>query len=479
MKIGAIFLFAPLLGLAQTTDQPAPAANFPKKDVPVPIGPQAWHRDIYRQAGPWAIHVIEFDLRHAYLQLETVKASDHLQGKERTSQMVARRDGAKHRVVAAINGDFYDTSNGIPINLQMRDGEILRHPTTRSVFAVSADEKPIINFLSLTGSLQAKTGAWQTLNGFNRNRSTDELIFYNHYFGRSTNTNNFGREIRIQPLKKFAVNDTIRAVIKAFTRSAGNAPLDDSTYIISGHGVAEAWLHKNMAVGDVIRFVWRIPETPWRLVEAIGGLPRIVRDGRISIENQNEGGSESFTNNRHPRTAMGFNADTSRFYFVTVDGRQPGYSEGMTLPELAGFMRELGCVQALNLDGGGSTTMVVRGRVVNRPSDATGERAVANALLLICNAPPGRVTQLDITASRVVLRPGEKFDFNMLAADHYYNPLNLLDKEVTWKVPQKLGKVDKHGIFTAATKADSGYVIAYRQQARDSARVVIKNLPTN
>jgi len=473
MKIGAIFLFAPLLALAQNADKVARPAALAEKNVLRSIGPQAWHRDIYRKAGPWAIHVVEFDLRHPYLQLETVKANDHLQGKERTSQMAARRDREKHRVVAAINGDFYDTGNGIPVNLQMRDGEILRHPTARSVFAVSAAKKPLISFLSLAGSLQAKSGLWQALHGFNRNRSADELIFYNHYFGRSTNTNNFGSEIRIQPLKKFAVNDTIRAMVRAFNHRAGNAPLDDSTYVISGHGAAESWLNKNIAAGDMIKFVWRIPETPWQLVEAIGGLPRIVRDGRVSIENQNEGGSESFTNNRHPRTAIGFNADTSRFYFVAVDGRQPGYSEGMTLPELASFMCELGCVQALNLDGGGSTTMVVRGQVMNHPSDATGERAVANAFLLVCNAPPGRVKHLDITASHIVLRPGAKFDFNIIAADNYYNPLNLVDREVSWKAPKKLGKIDKHGIFTAGTKADSGYVFAYRQQARDSARVVV------
>jgi len=477
MKIGAIFLFAPLPALAQNAEKAAPPAELAERNIVTPIGPLAWHRDIYRKAGPWAIHVVEFDLRHPYLQLETVKAADHLQGKERTSLMAARRENERHRVVAAVNGDFYDTGNGIPINLQMRDGEILRHPTARSVFAVSAAEKPLIGFLSLVGSLQSKAGVWQTLHGFNRNRSADELIFYNHYFGLSTNTNNFGSEIRIQPLKKFAVNDTIRAVVRAFTHSAGNAPLDDSTYVISGHGAAENWLNKNVAVGDVIKFVWRIPETPWKLVEAIGGLPRIVRDGRISIENQNEGGSESFTNNRHPRTAIGFNADTSRFYFVTVDGRQPGYSEGMTLPELANFMRELGCVQALNLDGGGSTTMVARGQVMNRPSDATGERAVANALMLVCNAPPGKVTHLDITATRAVLRPGEKFDFTIIAADNYYNPLNLVDREVSWKAPKKLGKIDKHGIFTAGPKADSGYVFASRRQARDSARVVIKNSP--
>ena len=467
-RSGAIFLLA--FSMAQ--------AQLPVgKNAVRPIGPAAWHRDIFRPLGPWAIQVVEFDLRHPFLQLETAKAGDHLHSKERTSAMAARRDGEKHRIVAAINGDFFDINHGVPINLQLRNGEVLRQPTGRSVFAVSAAEKPVISFLSLIGSVQSKAGFWQALNGFNRARNADELIFYNQYFGGSTATNHFGSEVRIRPLKKFAVNDTIRAVVVETRRHSGDTPLEASIYVLSGHGAAKNWLARNIALGDTIKFVWRIPETPWRLVEAIGGLPRLVRDGNLSIESKAEGGSESFTNNRHPRTAIGFTADTSRFFFVTVDGRQPGYSEGMTLLELANFMRELGCSQALNFDGGGSTTMVVRGNVVNRPSDAAGERAVANALLLICTAPPGRVTHLDITAGRVVLRPSEKFDFNIIAADNYYNPLNLSDREVSWKAPKKLGKIDKYGIFTAGTKADSGYVIAYRRQARDSARVVI--MPQN
>jgi hypothetical protein len=477
---GAIFLLALPLAHAQ---------RLREKNIVTPIGPQAWHCDIYRPLPEfpsnnfeksktgWSIHVVEFDLRHPFLQLETVKAGDHLRGKERTSLMAARRDRDRHRIVAAINGDFYDTGNGIPINLQMRNGEILRQPTARSIFALSAAEKPFINFLSLAGSLQAKQKSWQTLHGLNRSRNADELIFFNHYFGGGTGTNNFGSEIRIQPLKKFAVNDTIQAVVREMRRHAGNASLDESTYIISGHGAAETWLIKNISVGDTIKFVWRIPETPWRLVEAIGGLPRLLRDGRISIESQAEGGSESFTNTRHPRTAIGFNADTSRFFFVTVDGRQSGYSEGMTLPELANFMSALGCVQALNLDGGGSTTMVVRGNVVNRPSDPNGERAVANALLLICTAPPGKLAQLDIPIQTVRLHAGEKFDFNITATDNFYNPLNLSDENVFWKVTKKFGKIDRRGLFTAGAKTDSGYVIAYRQQTCDSAKVVIITSP--
>lgn len=476
-----------LIGIFLFTFAAAQAQSTAGKEVVTPIGPLAWHRVILRPAADsplrsaatgrteWAIHVVEFDVRHPYLQIETVKAGDHLQGKERTSAMAARRDQTAHRVVAAINGDFFDVGTGVPINLQLFNGNVIRPPTNRSVFAISAAEKPLISFLSLAGSMQTQTGLWQTLNGFNRARHTDELIFYNAHFGSSTGTNNFGSEARIKPLQPFAVNDTLRAVVMDIRRHAGNMPLDNSTYILSGHGAAENWLVRHLAAGDTIKFVWRIPETSWRLVEAIGGLPRLVRDGNVSIESQTEGGSDSFTNTRHPRTAVGFNADTSRFFFVTVDGRQPGYSDGMTLPELANFIRELGCTQAINLDGGGSTTMVVRGKVVNRPSDTAGERAVANALLLVCTAPAGQLLYLDITTPRAILHPGEKIDFNITAADNYYNPLNIVDTEVLWKMSKKIGKIDKYGIFTAGAKSDSGYVFAYRRQARDSAWVVIKN----
>ncbi|MBP1661735.1 MAG: hypothetical protein H6P95_2927 [Candidatus Aminicenantes bacterium] len=78
---------------------------------------------------------------------------------------------------------------------------------------------------------------------------------------------------------------------------------------------------------------------------------------------------------------MGVRAD-GRIVLVAVDGRQPELSVGMTIAELAALLIELGAVEAVNMDGGGSTTMAVRGKVVNSPSDLTGERAVGDALLV-------------------------------------------------------------------------------------------------
>lgn len=83
---------------------------------------------------------------------------------------------------------------------------------------------------------------------------------------------------------------------------------------------------------------------------------------------------------RHPRTAIGWRPD-GKIILVVVDGRQKS-SVGMTMDELAGLMLEMGCAQAMNLDGGGSTTMAIKNRIVNSPSDITGERPVSDALMI-------------------------------------------------------------------------------------------------
>ena len=115
----------------------------------------------------------------------------------------------------------------------------------------------------------------------------------------------------------------------------------------------------------------------------IGGWPRILRDGEnvandaSTVEGTLSGNAEA----RHPRTAVGFSRDSSTLLLLTVDGRSEN-SGGMTLVELADMMRQLGAWQAMNFDGGGSTTMVIDGKVVNHPSDKEGERTVGNAFLI-------------------------------------------------------------------------------------------------
>jgi hypothetical protein len=116
----------------------------------------------------------------------------------------------------------------------------------------------------------------------------------------------------------------------------------------------------------------------------IGGWPRILRDG-VNVAGDAatvEGTISRNAEMKHPRTAVGFSRDSSTLFILAVDGRTQR-SVGVTLAELADLMRQLGAWQAMNFDGGGSTTMVVDGKVVNVPSDATGERAVGNVLMVV------------------------------------------------------------------------------------------------
>jgi exopolysaccharide biosynthesis protein len=120
--------------------------------------------------------------------------------------------------------------------------------------------------------------------------------------------------------------------------------------------------------------------------EAVGGHPVLVRDSAITAAARD---TNAFAITRHPRTAVGVGDGGRRLLLLVVDGRQAPWSAGMTLLELATLMQSLGASEAINLDGGGSTAMVVRDpdggvlEVVNRPSDPGGERAVGNALAIV------------------------------------------------------------------------------------------------
>lgn len=152
------------------------------------------------------------------------------------------------------------------------------------------------------------------------------------------------------------------------------------------------WLGTARSVDGELRLGWAVPvaggdgET-----EAVGGFPDLIDAGR-RVGDLEVGSRPSFAAARHPRSAIGYDSARGVLWIVLVDGRQLPHSAGMTLPELARLFESLGADEAINLDGGGSSALVLRGTPVNRPSDPTGERAVVNALALVatpaaCRAP--------------------------------------------------------------------------------------------
>jgi exopolysaccharide biosynthesis protein len=166
------------------------------------------------------------------------------------------------------------------------------------------------------------------------------------------------------------------------------APTGDTLLLVRVSAADAAALR----VGDTVRVTLRV--APIAPVEAVGGFPMLLTNGELA-SGLETAGAASFRG-LNPRTAIGIAANGRRLLLAVIDGRQPGVSAGMTTAETAHFMRALGADDALNLDGGGSSALVVwdaagrRARLATRPSDPTGERAVGNALAVVDACPSGQ-----------------------------------------------------------------------------------------
>jgi hypothetical protein len=288
-------------------------------------------------------------------------------GRGRTSE-IARRAGA----IAAINGGFF-SSAGDPLGCLVIDGEIVSEPLPARTCAGFADDGQVLFDTLRLDAMAAGEGGTVPVDGVNRDRGANETILYRQAHGPTTRTNQFGVEVIVS-------GDAVQAIVDG----RGNNSIPAGGYVLSGHGRARTALLAAFKPGDRPLVRTRLApasgDPRWDGVrQVIGGGPRLLAGGQFV---GGEGFRASFADRRHPRTAIGRLAD-GRVLLLTVGGRQPYHSLGMTLVELAMLMRQLGATDALNLDGGGSTTLVVRGVVINLPSDEAGERPVGDVLLVL------------------------------------------------------------------------------------------------
>jgi len=349
------------------------------------LAPGVVHHEVYLLQGPWSIHIIEIDLVRAWkagIRLRTAKSDPALEG-EKTSNMATR-------AIAAINGDFF-YSSGRPLGMQIHEGTLLQGPNARSAFAITADGSPMIAVFRFRVGLSTAAGQVLAIARFNRESVARGPIFYNYVAQTWKDSVHAAVGFQLQSMgERLAINDTIAARVLQVRRRSWPLRLDLDQWLVAVG--SEDLPTRSIAPGDTIKLSFGLPPATRDLQEAIGGGPRIIRDGSTSVEYEREHLDYSFAMDRNSRTAIGYAHNRQTLFLVTVDGGQPGYSVGMRLEELADFMaHELAdftvsganAYQALNMDGGGSTTMVVRRRVVNHPSDPIGERSVGNALLVV------------------------------------------------------------------------------------------------
>ena len=352
--------------------------------------------------GPWIVSVVRVDLRRADIALRQTRAYDSLRARERTSSMARRIARPGLEVLAAVNADFFDVVSGESENNQVIDGEwwkglkVTDSPydtfdNVHAQFAIDSAHRPSIDRYLFDGRFWAKTRMTPiiTLNAIPSGTHEGAALFTPRY-GTATPRDTTRRTVEA-PLTEAGVRgDTAIYVRRGALAEASGTPIPRGGAVLTAHG-PRAEAVRAMAEGDTVRVLLAtLPRLARGRVPTllIGGWPRILHDGR-NVAGESaivEGTISRNAEVRHPRTAIGYSRDGRVLWLLVVDGRS-ARSAGMTLVELADQMRRLGAWQALNFDGGGSTTMVIGGVVVNSPSDATGERTVGNALLVLRKAP--------------------------------------------------------------------------------------------
>jgi len=347
----------------------------------------AYYRDINPRL-PLAVHVVRIDRSQPDLELHTTLGGEAQIGIATLSDQVKFIKPQRGQPLAAINGDYFYQERpflGEPLNLQiLRGGELVSGPgVDRAFFYLDAQSKPHLTNAVGTFSVTWPNGKTTPMGLNEMPAVAGQPVLYTLAAGPTTriegtdlvlerNSTNAWLPLRIGQTLSAKVREVNPKGFSKLTPECLVLSLDTRT--LSQFPPLTPGMELKLSTATT-------PDLSGTML-AIGGGPTLVRGGKARDAREFNG-----LQMRDPRTAMGWNE--KYYFFVQADGRQPRYSMGMSLEELANYFVKLGCDYAINLDGGGSCTTWVAGKIVNSPSQRGRERAAANALVLVRKPKPG------------------------------------------------------------------------------------------
>jgi hypothetical protein len=476
---------------------------------------------------PLIINVLYLDPSQPGVRLQAAIGQDTITGP--TGDIHKGRDNVlstqvRRGAIAAVNGDFFPFT-GDPLGMGISDGRLYSEPYDKGRVAVgvSADGKSLLfDILGYLGDLQAPDGTRFPLAGVDRMVSgtdSNDLVVFTSDYGPSTGGRVGGVEVVLSgvnlPLK---INTLMKGTVKAVIANPATAtpiPADGVVLSAAPGGAAAQFLAGHFHVGDSAVFLCAVAPKPdindavklsllpsdnhgvlpsraagldrrvvnWSAVtQAMGGGPWLVQDGKVSVDAAQEGFDDSFTNDPNPRTAIGQTA-SGKVLLVTVDGRQQ-LSKGVSLAQMAEIMRGLGAVNAINFDGGGSTTMAAEGMVVNSPSGSGEERPVADMMLVYASMPEDpHVTQEGGVPDFILTQPTRSFTVGenvKLYAQSGETALKGDDPDLLWggAATNGIGFVTQDGVFHAARPGTGMVSATYEGQHAQAQVTVVGTAPT-
>jgi exopolysaccharide biosynthesis protein len=319
-------------------------------------------------SGPRVITIIDYDLNNESLKLKPVLAQSTVPGREDLADLIK-----EHQALAGVNGGYFHYS-GRPLGLLYINGELVSEPLyNRS--SILIDQENNISFAQVDwqGELLINNLDFKVkLDGVNKEVKAEEIILFNYFYGpRMPALDNQHYDIVVRDDKILGVES--EAGVQTAIPPDGFVIRFPTQRTDIRNRISEL---KNKEITLNYNFTPDLSEK--NIIHAVGGGPRLLEAGELKITGQEEGFQNDILNGRAPRTAVALTGD-NHLLLLTIDGRQNNFSVGMTLAEVAQTLKDLGAVDAVNLDGGGSARMVIRGFTMNNPSE---KRLISNGVIV-------------------------------------------------------------------------------------------------
>lgn len=458
---------------------PASALNVTKMPVPGVTLTQEINTD---PGAPQILNVLSIDMANPSVAVKTALGCDDVcnanagKGRETVSSIVGRK-----KAFAGVNADYFPFT-GDPLGLCIVDGELVSEPARgRVAFGVTRARKVVFDNPRMDAVLTLANGVSRQIDGINRLREANQVIVYTGTFGPSTTNKYKGTDVICAtsdlPLQ---AGRLIKLKVTEVRDNTTDLPLPKDGVVISASGPAAFFLKVNLKPDDELTVRCDIKSdsgVDWtQVTQAVGGGPWLVKNGAEFVDADAEGFAPAFSTTTHPRTAVGITAD-NKLLLVTRDGRQV-FSQGISLKDLAAAMIRLGAVNAINLDGGGSSEMSIKGMVVNSPSDGV-ERLIADALIVTTEPYKlDELPKLKITGIEGdTIAAGQSAKFGLVwGEDQQVLTEDQLSK-VIWGVTGSIGFVNQGGFFIPTSIRKGSVRAIYGGQTASLDLTVVSGAP--
>ena len=375
------------------------------------------------------VYAIKVDLSNPYVRVDTMVGADGTLNQAQSLTGMTGRTGA----VAGINGGFFQMKNHRPIGLVFNNGTLVSSPAMREDmpgFGITKNNQVVMDIFGFSGNVIAENGEVFPLFGINKpdyllpdgvSADLNHLNLYNSLWGTKSREDISGQsgivEVVVQNGIVTAVNLDKPGVL---------IPVDG--YVLEGHGEAAQFLSDNFFLGSKVKTEYLVtPETD-NLRGALGGNTFLLQNGQLVPFSQEIPG-------KHARTAVGIMPDRKTLYLASAEVDND--SLGITQQDMAQFMLSLGVERAVNLDGGGSTTLAARhlgddkASLINHPQ-RDSQRSLPDAIGVFSTAPKGALAGLILKGPDVVLG-GTMVQYAVKGYDVNFNPFQVDKQSINWR----------------------------------------------